>query len=125
MNENEIKERLHEVVAEVNASDLLKAGELAFYQQKIATGNMSIYLTQGIGRIYVQPCSSGCDISLSGKVIEGEMYPFMRKLFGKECDGFKQLNRNKGKKDQPFWRTPDFGKVKEAIIYFARNYSER
>lgn len=116
-------ERLHELVAEVNAEKLPKSGELAFYQQRVAKGNMSVYLTQGNGRIYVQPSTSGCDVSLSGQVIEGEMHPFMRELFGKECDGFKQLNRNKGWAKQPFWRTDDFGKVKNAIRYYAHNYA--
>lgn len=123
MNENEIKERLLELVPEVNASDLLKAGKLAFHQQKIATGNMSVYLTHGIGRIYVQPSSLGCNVSLSGQVIQREMYPFMQKLLGRDCDGFAQRNRKKGKEDQPFWRTQDFGKVEEAIRFYVSNFS--
>ena len=86
---------------------------------------MSVYLTHGIGRIYVQLSSLGCNVSLYGKMIEGEMSTFMQKLFGKKCDGFKQLNRNKGKEDQPFWKTPDFSKLKEAICYYARKYSGR
>ncbi|NEX11348.1 hypothetical protein CR161_00145 [Prosthecochloris sp. ZM] len=123
MTANEIKERLIELVAEVNVGKLPKTGELAFHQQRVTTGNLSVYLTKGIGRIYVQPNSSACDVSLSGKVIEVEMYPFMRELFGDECDGFKQTNRNKGWLKQPFWRTADFGKVRECIRYYARNYS--
>ncbi|MBC8523833.1 MAG: hypothetical protein ISR54_06885 [Chlorobium phaeobacteroides] len=123
MNEREIKEHLHELIAEINSSEMLKKGELAFHQQKVATGNMFVYLTKGIGRMYVQPNSSACDVSLSGKVIEVEMYPFMRELFENECDGFKQTNRNNGWFKQPFWRTADFGKVRDAIRYYARNYS--
>ncbi|KUL30586.1 hypothetical protein [Chlorobium limicola] len=123
MNEREIKDHLHELIAEINSSEMLKKGEMAFHQQKVATGNMSVYLTKGIGRIYVQPRSIGCDVSLSGKVLEAEMYPFMQKLFEKESDGFIQLNRNKGWAKQPFWRTADFSKVREAIRYYARNYS--
>ncbi len=125
MTANEIKERLTELVNEVNLSKLPKTGELAFHQQRVTTGNISVYLTQGCGRIYIQPSSSGCDVSLSGQVIEGEMYPFMHELFGKECDGFKQRNRKKGWAKQPFWRTADFGKVREAIRYYARNYAEK
>jgi hypothetical protein len=123
MNEREIKVRLLVVIADVNASNLPRAGALAFHQQRVATGNMSVNLTHGTGRIYVQPCTSGCDISLSGKVIEGEMYPFMRDLFGKECDGFKQRNRNIGKEEVPFWRTQDFDKIEKAIHFYYRNFS--
>ncbi len=125
MTANEIKELLIELVAEVNVAKLPNTGELALHEQRVTAGNLSVYLTQGSGRIYVQPNSSGCDVSLSGQVIEAEMYPFMRQLFGKECDGFKQKNRNKGWEKQPFWRTADFGKVREAIRYYARNYSEK
>jgi hypothetical protein len=125
MNEDEIKVRLNGLIKEINTDKLPKAGELAFHQQRVATGNMSIYLTHGTGRIYVQPKSVGCDICLSGKVIEGEMYPFMRKLFGKECDGFKQRNKNLGKTAVPFWRTEDFRKLEEAIHFYAHNFSSR
>lgn len=122
MKEHEIKGELKELVAEVNAEKLPRMGELAFHQQQVTKANMAVFLTLGTGRIYVQPCSVGCDVSLSGKVVEGEMYQFMCKLFGKECDGFKQRNHNKGWDKQPFWRTSDFGKVKEAIRWYARNY---
>ncbi len=125
MNKNEIKKRLLELVIEINTLKHPEIGELVFHQQKIATGNMSVYLSQGIGRIYVQPSSIGCDISLSGQVIEKEMYPFMRKLFGKECDGFKQRNRNSGWDKQPFWRTDNFSKVQESIHYYVRYYSDK
>ena len=125
MTANEIRSRLFELVEEVNVGKLPKACDLAFHQQLVRTGNISVYLMQGPGRIYVQPNSSGCDVSLSGQVVEGEMYPFMRELFGKECDGFKQRNRNKGWNKQPFWRTSDFGKVKDAIRWYASNYSRR
>jgi hypothetical protein len=84
---------------------------------------MSVYLTHGSGRIYVQPSRSGCDVSLSGQVIEREMYLFMRELFWRECDGFKQRNRNRGWDKQPFWSTSDFVKVKEAIRWYAGHYS--
>jgi len=123
MNQCEIKERLQELVVEVNAEKLPRVGALAFDQQQVTTANMSVRLTHGTGRMYVQPSRSGCDVSLSGLVVEGEMYPFMCELFGRECNGYKQRNSNKGWAKQPFWRTADFSKVKEAIRWYAGNYS--
>jgi hypothetical protein len=47
------------------------------------------------------------------------MYPFMRDLCGRECDGYKQTNARLGKKDNPFWRVNDFELVKKAVFRYA------
>jgi hypothetical protein len=45
--------------------------KMKFNQQQVSTGNMS--LSGGNGRVWITPCSSGCDVSLSGKSLESEL----------------------------------------------------
>ncbi len=115
MKVDSLKLRLQELVGEVNATN---AGCLKFHQQQKTEGNMSFI--GGNGRLYVQPSSLGYDISLSGKSLEKEMYPFMRELCGSECTGYKQPNRSIGKKNQPFWRVESFELVKEAVYRYSK-----
>lgn len=118
MTADQIKSRLLDLVAEINKASGAEGNELHFHQQQKVEGHISVKKDRASGRIYVQPSNYGCDISLSGVVLEKEMYSYMKGLFGKECDGYKQRNRNKGWEKQPFWRTDDFSKVREAIWYY-------
>jgi hypothetical protein len=74
------------------------------------------------GRLGVYPCSEGCDISLSGKSIQQEMYDYMRNLCGKERDGFIQPNQPRGTNNQPFWRVTDFELVRKAAFHYAERH---
>ena len=71
----------------------------------------------GNGRIWITPSLDGYDISLSGASLQKQMYPFMKDRVGRDCDGFKQ--RNKDLKNQPFWRVSDFELVRQAVIHYA------
>jgi len=124
MTADQIKSRLLDLLAEINKASGEVGNELHFHQQQKVEGHISVKKDKGLGRIYVQPSSYGCDISLSGVVLEKEMYPFMKGLFGKGCDGYKQRNRNKGWERQPFWRTDDFSKVRAAIKYYVTSDSD-
>ena len=116
MDEDILKSLLEKLVDSINSDQ----GNLKirFNQQVKQTKNMS--LTGGNGRLYVQPAIDGYDISLSGKSLENEMYGFMRSLCNKDCDGYKQLNKRLGKKDQPFWRVEDFNMVRESAYHYAK-----
>ena len=109
-----MKQRLQELVDEVNATSAVC---LKFHQQKKTEGNMSISGCNG--RLWVQPSSLGYNISLSGKSLEKEMYPFMRQLCGKECTGYAQTNKRIGKKDQPYWRVESFDTVRKAVYQYS------
>ena len=119
MTTDQIKERLLELVSEVNSLSGDNEDRLVFHQQDKTKGNISVKMAAGSGRIYVQPSSIGCDVSLSGKDLERKMYPFMRNLFERDCHGFKQRNRNRGWDRQPFWRTDDFQKVRKVVFNYA------
>jgi hypothetical protein len=123
MKVEEIKQWLRDLVAEMNSLSSSDFGHIQYHEQNKEKGNMSVTRSNGDGRIYVQPRSSGCDISLSGKNLEKEMRLFMRNLFGRECDGYKQKNESIDKYDNPFWISDDFLKVKEVICYFAGMHS--
>ncbi len=118
MKVGEVKVQLIALEAEVNSQ--LDSGfvRIKFQQQLEKDANMSFI--GGNGRIYIQPSALGYDISLSGKSLEKEMYSFMHKLCGQECTDYKQKNKSKGKKDQPFWRVDDFEIVKKAVYQYAR-----
>jgi hypothetical protein len=107
--------QLRTLEAEINAAGPFV---LKLNQQKVTKENMSF--SGGNGRIALQPCSDGYDISLSGKSLEAEMTPFMEHLCGRACDGFKQTNKSIGKADQPFWRVKDFQFVVQAVNYYAK-----
>ena len=110
-----LKNRLMQLVDEANTSPEIN---IQFNQQRVVKEHMSI--TGGNGRLYITPSVDGYDISLSGISIEKKMYAFMRDLCGKECDGYKQLNKKIGKENQPFWRVSDFKIVATAIYQYAK-----
>ena len=118
LNEDVIKDQLEELVDSINSR--LSSTRIEFNQQPKTKGNMSI--TGCNGRMFVQPSVEGYDVSLSGKSLENEMHDFLCKLFGKECDGYKQTNTRLGKKSQPFWRVSDFQQVVEAVYRYTMSH---
>ena len=115
MHEEIVCKQLVKLVDEINSSN--SNSKIKFNRQIKKTKNMS--LSGANGRLWVTPSNVGYDISLSGKSIQKQMYPFMRDLCGKECDGFKQLNTKLGKKNQPYWRVSDLSLVEKAAYYYA------
>lgn len=115
MNLEIVRKQLEKLVEDINAAQ--GNAKIKFNCQVKQTKNMSI--SGANGRLAVQPSDDGYDISLSGKSIQKQMYPFMRDLCGKESDGYKQLNARLGKKDQPYWRIADFALVREAAFHYA------
>lgn len=115
MHEEFVSTQLKKLVDEINSSN--SNFKIKFNRQLKQTKNMS--LSGANGRLYVQPSLTGYDISLAGQSIQELMYPFMRDLCGKECDGYKQLNSKLGKKNNPFWRVVDFALVKKAAYHYA------
>lgn len=116
MTEEDCKEKLQKLLVQINASRA--TSKLKFNQQVKITSHMS--LSGGNGRIWINPHREGIDVSLSGQSLEKQMYGFMFRLFGRDCDGFKQKNAGKGFKRQPFWRTTDFRQVKEVAFKYAK-----
>ncbi len=103
MEENQLKSILKTNIEEINRN--LGSNRLTFHQQKVTTKNMSV---SGFnGRIWFNPVSDGFDISLSGKSLENQLSNKISALAGRDCDGFKQVNSNKGIKKQPYWRFSD------------------
>jgi hypothetical protein len=115
MNENNARKLLIDIVKEINTFQ--GSLKITFNQQARQKKNMSF--CGGNGRLWVQPVTEGYDVSLSGKSLEKQMYGFMSNLCDRECDGYKQTNMNKGKKENPFWRVADFDKVRKAAYYYA------
>ena len=116
MNEDTIRSHIKRVIENINTQrgDI----KLGFSQQKKKTKNMSI--VGGNGRLRIKPTVAGFDISLAGKSLEREMYPFMSQLFGRNHDGYKQRNKNKGTKSAPFWKTNDLSKLELAAVKYSK-----
>lgn len=112
-----LKSQILNLVDEINESIGIK--KIAFNQQAKKKENMS--LTGANGRLWIQPTTDGYDVSLSGKSLENEMTPFLTKLFNRREDGYKQSNASQGKLDQPYWRTSDFGLVRQTAIRYAQS----
>jgi hypothetical protein len=110
-----LKARLLKLEAKINEDGRNK---IQYHEQHEDKKNMSF--TGGNGRLYVTPSSEGYDISLSGKLLQSQMYPFMRDLCGKECDGYKQTNQKIGKQDVLFWRIEDFALVVKAVRHYSK-----
>lgn len=108
---DELRKKLSSLAEEINAGK----ARIKLHQQTKVRGNMSF--SGGNGRIWVTPCSYGYDISLSGQSLQKQMYGFMKERVGRECDGFKQ--RNKDIKNQPFWRVREFEIVHQAVIRYS------
>lgn len=118
MNEKRIedlKSRLAALEREINSSGQYN---IQLHQQNVHKHHLSF--SGGNGRIWISPNSEGYDISLSGKSLASQMYPFMRDVCGRECDGYKQTNERLGKKDNPFWRVNDFALVSASVHHYAR-----
>ncbi len=111
-----LKSKLNRLVDDFNESSLII--KLAFNQQSKVLENMSI--SGANGRLWVQPSSIGYDISLSGKSLESNYYNSMKAIFGRDCDGYKQTNRNTGNITQPFWRADCFRLVQEAFEMYSK-----
>jgi|688.fasta_scaffold236373_2 hypothetical protein len=110
----DLKKRMLNLLDQINA---LGNHQLQVHQQRVTKEHLCFM--GGNGRIWITPCTAGYDISLSGKSLENQMYPFMRDLCGRECDGYKQTNARLGRKDNPFWRVNDFELVKKAVFRYA------
>ncbi len=121
MNTATLKAQLQKLVDIVNVSSPFY--EIKFYQQKIEKRNMSI--SGGNGRLWVQPAKDGYYISLSGRSLVKEMSPFMREIFEKKHDGYKQPNSKTGRLDQPYWKTDNFELVVRAVFYYSRTVKQR
>ena len=91
---------------------------LRLNQQRISKKNMSF--SGANGRIWIQPVNGEYDISLSGKALESELTPVLIGLCGRQCDGFKQMNKRLGRTDQPYWRVADFSLVEAAVQSYAK-----
>jgi predicted HNH restriction endonuclease len=120
MREEAVKkhlEKLNKLKDEINSSNGYYKLEVKQQNRK----NENIGLSGANGHLGVAPIKDGYRISLCGKSLENKMYIFMRDLLGKECDGYGQRNARLGKKDQPFWKTSDFEKVRSAAYYYASN----
>ena len=121
MNTATLKAQLQKLVDIVNVSSPFY--EIEFYQQKMEKRNMSI--SGGNGRLWVQPAKHGYYVSLSGRSLVKEMSPFMREIFKKKHDGYKQPNSKTGRLDQPYWKTDNFELVVRAAFYYSRTVKQR
>jgi len=108
------KSLLKQIVAEANA---VGTAHLTLHQQDKIKEHISI--RGAVGTLWIEPRSKHYDISLSGKVLEAQLYGPMSVLCGAECNGYKQTNQTKGTKRQPYWRVDDLGTVKSAIFLYA------
>ncbi len=110
-----LKNKLIALVEEINNNTKTT---ISFNQQSKKKENMS--LSGGNGRMWIQPSPEGYDISLSGISLEKNLTPYMEKLFGKPCDGYKQTNNNIGIIRQPYWRTDSFKLVSQAAYEYSK-----
>jgi hypothetical protein len=108
-----LKEKLIKLVEEIKASI---NQNVEFEQQDKIKEHMSL---TGCGdRLFILPSSKHVyEVSLFGLSIEKNLYGFMKKLFGRDCDGY----RNKKNKRQPRWWTDDFDLVRKAAIIYAKS----
>ncbi len=83
-------------------------------QQPKRKENLSIIGAHG--RLYVQPLSSGYDVSLGGQPLEDELTEKMERLFG-AIHGYKHKHKQVG--PQPFWRVKNLCDVCKAIEAYA------
>ncbi|MFA1563284.1 HNH endonuclease [Aliivibrio fischeri] len=89
-----------------------------FHQQEKQKRNMAF---KGLKNetLWIQPRKNGFAIGLSGISLVSRMTLFMKKTFSSEPSGHWQLNKNKEKKDLPFWCSDDISKLKSSIFYYA------
>ncbi len=106
---------LDKIVSDLNASPTF---QLTLHQQDVVKKHMSV--SGANGRLWVSPSKGGYDISLSGLSLENALTGALISYFGREADGYKQKNSNKGFNRQPFWRTRDFNDVKIVCEMYAR-----
>lgn len=106
---------LSDVISDIN---LRFRSSLVLNQQRVTKKHIS--LSGANGRLWVSPSVVGYDISVSGKSLENELVPTLKTYFGRNPDGYKQKNANKGFKHQPFWRTKDFQDVQVACELYAK-----
>ncbi|WP_076792237.1 hypothetical protein [Chlorobium sp. KB01] len=109
MDVDATKERLEELVEEIN---LLSPLKFRFHQQAKVKRNMAIKGANGT--LYIHPTKTAYNICLYGKTLEPEMSPFMISLCGKECNGYAQSNKR-----EPFWCVDDFRIVRAAVFRYA------
>ncbi|GGB01009.1 hypothetical protein [Agarivorans gilvus] len=105
---------LEKVVSELNRQAVV----ITLNQQVKTKKHMS--LSGANGRLWISPSQYGYDVSLSGLSLEKQLEPTLTSYFGRECDGYKQLNGNKGFKRQPFWRTDNFRDVEVVCEMYAK-----
>jgi hypothetical protein len=106
----ELEFKLRELVKEINASI---NPHVSFDQQRKKKEHMSLIGCNG--RMFILPTSTGYDVSISGMSVEKNLYPFLKDLFGKDCDGYRQPNSR-----VPKWKTDDFDLVKQAALIYAK-----
>ena len=111
-----VEKLLKKIVDEIN--DNHGYPKILLKQQNIVKEHMSI--SGGNGRMWIAPNGLGIDVSLSGISLENELQPKMSSLFGRDCDGHKQVNSNTGIIRQPYWRTEDFNQIRKAIETYAK-----
>jgi hypothetical protein len=116
MNVDLLESLLVKLVDNINSD--LEAGKIELRKQQKIKGRMS--LIGGNGRLRIVPSPIGCDVSLSGKSVEKQLYPKLKELFDRDCDGFKQTNKNTGIITQPYWRTENFSLVKKAAEIYSK-----
>ena len=115
MDIDTVKHQLSYLVEKINqiSSDV----NLEFHQQNVTKKHMCIKGCNG--SIWIQPTLNGYDISLSGISLEKEMYGFMKELYEKECDGYKQLNKRIDQKKAPFWKVSNYEMMVKAVYRYA------
>jgi hypothetical protein len=112
MNVETTKDRLLQLEEEITSLSL--KNKIKFHQQRVIKKHMALKSTNG--SLWVVPNKNSYDVCLSGQSLVAEMTPFMRKLCGNDCTGYKQT---KPKPHQPFWRVEDFQIVKDSVYRFA------
>jgi hypothetical protein len=105
-----LKEKLISLVKEINVSI---NPSVSFDQQLKIKKHMSLIGCNG--RMFVLPTPTGYEVSIYGISVEKNLYPYLKDLFGRDCNGHRQPNER-----QPKWKTDDFNIVKQAAILYAK-----
>ncbi|WP_144138334.1 HNH endonuclease [Paraburkholderia sp. BCC1884] len=110
---NAVKTQVWALADEINAA--LGKQRIEPHQQNVATQNISLIGSNKGERLYIKPARHGYSVGLGGNSLVDRMEPFMKRLTGRERDGYAHPHVSR----QPYWHLSDYAQVREAAYEFA------
>lgn len=108
-----VKRQVWALADEIN--DAMGSLHIEPHQQNTAKQNISITGPKEGERLYIKPARHGYSVGLGGNSLVARMEPFMKRLIGRERDGYAHAHLSR----EPYWHVRDYSQVREAAYEFA------